>query len=261
MAASLLRPILTRAAQRAGAGIVAVVVAVALAVGTVLGLLGAVIVLEGQLGSPGPALALDAPANQAPALAASPLQRRLAQWPDWGLPAPLPRPGSTDLLYPEWFEGTWQVSSSDGAQYAVRFMASPAGVVGDRAFNAAAVGRAVLGEQLRSVANDPSNPNRQIARLQAATGPAIRLESTVVGRRREELGRDGLLVDELALQIVHGGGEPAVSRVETLSRFERQGNAAIAVTQWQASYPSPAAGLRAQARSTNQLTLRLERTE
>lgn len=261
MAASLLRPILARAVQRAGAGIVAVVVAVAVEVAMVLAMLGTGIVLEGQLGSPGPALALEAPAGQTQAPAASPLQRRLAQWPDWALPAPLPRPGSTDLLYPEWFEGTWQVSSSDGAEYAVRFMASPAGVVGDRAFNAAAVGRAVLGEQLRSVANDPTNPNRQIARLQAAAGPAISLESTVVGRRREELGRDGLLVDELALQIVHGRGDPAVSRVETLSRFERQGNAMIAVTQWQASYPSPAEGLRAQARSTNQLTLRLERRE
>ena len=252
MVASLLRPILARAAALAGAGIVAA--------GVLLSLVGA---------GPGslppalvsPALALEAPPRQAPVPPESPLQQRLAQWPDWELPAPLPRPGNGDLLYPDWFLGTWQVSSSDGATYTVRFVSSPAGVVGDRAFNAAAVGRAVLGDQLRSVANDPTNPNRQIARLQAAGGPPLSLESTVVGRRQEQQDGDQVLVDELALQIVRGRGEPAVSRVETLSRFERQGSDHIAVRQWQASYPSPAEGLRARPRSTNQLSLRLARRE
>lgn len=245
MPASPLHPILARAAALVAMGVMAGAALVAL--------------LGTALGSVPPALALEPPAGQTPATPVTPLERRLAQWPDWALPAPLPRPGSGDLLYPDWFLGSWQVSSSDGAQYTVRFVSGPTGVVGDRAFNAAAVGRAVLGDRLRSVANDPDNPNRQIARLQAGSGPPLSLESTVVGRRREQPDRDGLLVDELALQIVRGRGEPTVSRVETLSRFERQGSDRIAVSQWQATYPSPAEGLRAQPRSTSRLTLRLAR--
>ena len=189
------------------------------------------------------------------------LQQRLNSWPDWQLPAPLPRPGREDLLYPDWFLGNWQVNASDGESYGVRFIASPAGVVGDRAFNAAAVGAAVLGDQLQSVANDPTNPNRQIARLRLPSGDQLELESTVVGRRRENNSSDDLLVDELALQVMHGGGDVAVSRVETLSRFHRLEPDRIAATQWQATYPSPAEGLRVRARSTNQLSLTLQRVE
>ena len=57
------------------------------------------------------------------------LYERLRQWPTWNLPAPLARPGRADLLYPEWCAGHWQVRSSDGSSYEVRFPSTPAGVV------------------------------------------------------------------------------------------------------------------------------------
>jgi len=186
------------------------------------------------------------------------LAKRVRQWPQWELPAPLQRPGRRDLVYPDWFLGDWQVNSSDGSSYRVRFIRSPAGVVGDRSFNAAAVGRALLGDQLRGVANDPANPNRQIAHLLRADGQRLELESTVVGRRREQPASDELLVDELALQLLHGAGDPAVSRVETLSRFHRHQDGSITAQQWQASYGSPAEGLAAPALRSDHLSLRLE---
>lgn len=187
------------------------------------------------------------------------LSQRLQSWPDWSLPAPLPRPGRRDLLYPAWFLGDWQVQDSDGIRYRVRFVQGPEGVVGDRAFNALAVGRALLGDGLRSVANDPGNPNRQIARLAGPQGSSLELESTVVGRRREQPDDATLLVDELALQVLHGPGEPAVSRVETLTRFRRDGRGGIDAEQWQASYASPSAGLVASASRSSQRRLRFDR--
>ena len=54
--------------------------------------------------------------------AAGPLSLRLEQWPSWQLPAPLPRPSpGDDLIYPAWFEGDWQLSSSDGISAEVHF--------------------------------------------------------------------------------------------------------------------------------------------
>ena len=190
------------------------------------------------------------------------LPARAASWPDWHLPAPLQPAGTSDLIYPSWFAGSWQVSSTDADEpqstlhYPVRFAAPTRGVavVGDRAFNARAVGRALLGEALLSVVNDPANPNRQLARLQADR----LLESTVVARRSETEGNQ-LWSDELALQIVHdGGGNPRVSQVETLSRYQQHSDGSISGEQWQATYPSPAEGLRAAPLRTAHWRLRLQ---
>lgn len=182
------------------------------------------------------------------------LPARAASWPDWQLPAPLRPAGRNDLIYPDWFAGTWQLSSHDLAgqepdlRHPVRFAArAGGGVVGDRAFNANAIGQALLGPQLLAVDNDPANPNRQLARL----GGGVLLESTVVARRSESSG-DGsgggsFSADELALQVVRGpGGEPRISRVETLSRYHLESDGVISGEQWQATYPSPGDGLIAQ---------------
>jgi hypothetical protein len=197
----------------------------------------------------------------------APLEQRLTHWPQWQLPAPLPRPGRSDLEYPAWFTGQWQVTvrDPDGVdpelRYTVRFREDSRGaVVGDRAFNARAVGRALLGEALLAVANDPANPNRQIARL----SDDRRLESTVVGRSSYSPDGDSFLADELALQILHGPGDPRVSRVETLCRYRRLGKDRIEAEQWQASYGSPSEGLTAEARRSwrgQLLLLRIEAEE
>jgi hypothetical protein len=200
----------------------------------------------------------------APLQAASPdpLEQRQAQWPAWSLPAPLSRPGNHDLNYPAWFEGTWQVSSHDlsGQQadisYTVRFQRNDEGaVVGDRAFNASAIGRALLGDRLLDVQNDPLNPNRQLALLAGDQ----QLESTVIGRRTSAPNGDTFLADELALQVLHGPGDPRVSRVETLSRYRKLSPGHITAEQWQGSYASPAEGLKARSQRSWQGALSLER--
>lgn len=212
-------------------------------------------------------VSLASPARAAPATAEA-LQQRLEAWPAWSLPAPLERPGRDDLIYPDWFAGQWRVHSHDdpgmtgaGADlvYSVRFEPDARGrVVGDRAFNAGAVGRAILGERLLRVRNDPRNPNRQIALLT----DDLQLESTVIGRRTSQPDQDTLLAAELSLQVLHGGGEggdPRVSRVETLSRYRRLDDGRILGEQWQATYPSPAEGLAAPALRSWHGSLELQR--
>jgi len=193
---------------------------------------------------------------------AAALRQRQQAWPQWRLPAPLPRPGGRDLIYPNWFEGSWQATlhdlDGDSPDVQVRLRFRPDGrgaVVGDRAGNAAAMGRALLGHSLLRVRDDPRNPNRQIAEL----SDDRRLESTVVGRREEQPDADTLLADELTLQVLHGAGDPRVSRVETLSRYRRLGPDRIAGEQWQASYGSPADGLAAAALRSWRGSLVLER--
>ncbi len=192
---------------------------------------------------------------------ATPLADRARAWPSWSLPAPLERPGKSDLTYPSWFEGTWQVRS-DGLTYTVRFIRTRTGaVVGDRAFNAQAIGAALLGNASQAVANDPANPNRQIATFKPPSGPVFSLESTVVGRRQEPPSPTSFEADELALQVLHGPGDPRVSRVETLSRYELQADGQITADQWQATYPSPAYGLAAQPTGTDHVVLSLQRLD
>ena len=186
-----------------------------------------------------------------PAWAQSSLEQRLNSWPDWSLPAPLPRPSNRDdLIYPDWFAGLWQVESIDldapgdpPLLHQARFETDRRGrLVGDRSFNATAIGRALLGDQLLRVEDDPDSANRQIARLKGD----LYLETTVTGRRQDFPTADTFLSDELVLQILHTPGAPRLSRIETLSRYSRCDDD-ICAEQWQGRYASPGESLRDQA--------------
>ena len=167
---------------------------------------------------------------------ASPLSERVDQWPAWSLPGPLKRPSSQgDLIYPDWFEGIWEVNSIDVDApedapliHQARFVRDRRGrLVGDRSFNAQAIGRALLGDQLLRVEDDPDSANRQIATLKGDQS----LETPVTGRRQESPNSDSFLADELVLQILHAPGPPRLSRIETLSHYSRNGDA-IDAEQW-----------------------------
>ncbi|MAI99278.1 MAG: POLO box duplicated region, partial [Nisaea sp.] len=197
-----------------------------------------------------------------PAWAQDSLEQRLNSWPNWNLPAPLPRPSNRDdLIYPDWFEGLWQVESMDlddpgdpPLLHQARFETDRRGrLVGDRSFNANAIGRALLGDQLMGVEEDPDSANRQIARLKGN----LNLETTVTGRRQESPTADTFLADELVLQILHTPGAPRLSRIETLSRYKRCGED-ICAEQWQARYPDPGQTITNKAVSVHryQLTMR-----
>ena len=195
-----------------------------------------------------------------PAWAQSSLEQRLTSWPDWNLPAPLTRPSNRDdLIYPEWFDGLWQVESMDldapddpALLHQARFEQDKRGrLVGDRSFNATAIGRALLGDQLLGVDDDPDSANRQIARLKGD----LYLETTVTGRRQERPNPDTFLADELVLQILHTPGAPRLSRIETLSRYNRCGDD-ICAEQWQGRYASPGESLRDQTVAQHHYKLR-----
>jgi hypothetical protein len=183
---------------------------------------------------------------------ASLLDQRLQTWPDWRLPAPLPRPDRRgDLLYPAWFAGEWQVTSLDltaegetgePLRHQARFLIdAKQRVVADRAFNALAIGNAVLGSALLTVEQPADDHNRQLARLQNDQ----LLETTVIGRRQSDPQQEPFTTDELVLQIVHGPGAPRISRVETLSRCTPRPAAVehICADQWQARFSGPEQGL------------------
>ena len=191
---------------------------------------------------------------------ASPLEQRLELWPNWTLPAPLSRPSSRDdLIYPQWFQGRWQVESIDldaldqpAITHEARFISDRQNrLVGDRAFNAIAIGRALLGEQLLRVEDDPKSSNRQMAQLSGDR----RLETTVTGRKQQSPDANTFLADELVLQILHAPGPPRLSQVETLSRYQR-GGAAICAEQWQGIYPPPGENLRDTIKSSHHYQLR-----
>ena len=195
-----------------------------------------------------------------PAWAQSTLEQRLEAWPDWSLPAPLPRPSKRDdLVYPDWFIGLWQVESRDVDSpdeqpfiHQARFQPDRRGrLVGDRNFNATAIGQALLGEQLLRVEEDPDSANRQIAWFKGD----LHLETTVTGRRQEWRRPDTFLADELVLQILHAPGPPRISRIETLSRYRRCGDA-ICADQWQGRYSPPGESLRDQTVAQHHYQLR-----
>ena len=195
-----------------------------------------------------------------PAWAQGSLEQRLNSWPNWSLPAPLPRPSTRDdLIYPDWFAGLWQVESVDldapddpPLLHQASFEANLHGqLVGNRNFNATAIGRALLGEQLLRVEEDPDSANRQIARLKGD----LFLETTVTGRRQESPAAETFMADELVLQILHTPGAPRISRIETLSRYSRCGDD-ICAEQWQGRYASPGESLRDQAIAQHHYRLR-----
>ena len=146
------------------------------------------------------------------------------------------------MVYPTWFEGTWTVESTDledasTLDHLARFgttSTSRGAVVGDRNFNARAIGSAVLGDQLLAVEQAPGQVNRQLARLSNDR----QLETTVIGRRESPLDQPTFVSDELVLQILHGPGAPRISRIETLSRYERCDDG-ICAEQWQGRYSPP----------------------
>ena len=191
---------------------------------------------------------------------ASPLSERVDQWPAWSLPGPLKRPSSRgDLIYPDWFEGLWEVNSIDvdapedaPLTHQARFVRDRRGrLVSDRSFNALAIGKALLGEQLLRVEDDPDSANRQIAKLKGDQ----RLETTVTGRRQERSDEATFLADELVLQIMHAPGPPRLSRIETLSRYSRCGDD-ICADQWQGRYAPPGETLRSPALDHHHFRLR-----
>ncbi len=129
------------------------------------------------------------------------LFHRQQTWPDWQLSGSIYRSGlREDLFYPKWFEGFWEIESrdlSDPEQLILHHFGSfhpdlKHRIIGDRAFNVESLAKALLGEKLLKVVDDPISPNRQLAFLKGG----FFLETTVIGRSQGEDPLRGFFADE-----------------------------------------------------------------
>ena len=101
------------------------------------------------------------------------LENRVNQWPELYLPNFKLSDTSKDLIYPKWFEGNWLVTSQDIINdseepiiYKVNFFKNDSDlIVGNRAKNSESIGKAIFGDTLIKVINDPESINNQITYL------------------------------------------------------------------------------------------------
>ena len=205
---------------------------------------------------------------------ASPLAERLSTFPDWSTKPPV-QPSEGDLIYPDWMDGSWRMTSTlltmnaplapevitpgfDGnRQYLdmpieadIRFqkarvaqgkflnrpLKNTVGVVSDRAFNGLSLARAYLGDDwVKAVNVDPENPNRQITFLKDSQ----QLVSTVTGRALEQPDNNTFITTEVFQQFFRGG-RPTVylNEVENTTAYHYKQDHIVA-DQITAIYLSP----------------------
>ena len=184
----------------------------------------------------------------------SQLSERKSIWPDWYVPSLLKRPRlKEDLIYPDWFEGVWDVNSKiesdtneESILHSAKFVRNSSGkLIADREYNTKSYALSEKNAGFLSVKNDPKSPNRQFAKL---TDDRY-LETKIIGRLQENINHDIFITDELILQILHTPELSRVSQVETLTEFRKCGsnvnnvaqlnNFNICGEQFQAIYKEP----------------------
>tara|TARA_B100000902_G_scaffold387808_1_gene432480 strand:+ start:548 stop:1258 length:711 start_codon:yes stop_codon:yes gene_type:complete len=152
------------------------------------------------------------------------LENREKLWPELYLPSLKFSNISKDLIYPTWFEGNWLVTSKDlindsepPIKYEVNFFKNDLNeVVGNRAKNSESVGRAVFGNNLIKVVNDPKSINNQITYLKND----FYIDSRITGRNQVE-DDNVFFADEFVIQTVHKPGASRINQVETISKFQK----------------------------------------
>ena len=158
----------------------------------------------------------------------SQLLERKSTWPDWRIPTFLKRPNlKEDLIYPEWFEGEWDVNSKievdknkESIFHSAKFIRNSSGeLVAEREYNTQSFALSSKNGGFLSVKNDPKSPNRQFAKLSEDRY----LETKIIGRLYERINDDFFITDELILQIFHTPELSRVSQVETLTEFRKCG--------------------------------------
>ncbi len=159
----------------------------------------------------------------------SQLSVRKSTWPNWYLPSFLKRPSlRDDLIYPDWFEGVWEVESKiisdkneEPIHHVAKFIYNSSGtVIADREYNSQSYALSIKNSGFLSVKNDPNSPNRQFAKL---TGKRY-LETKIIGRLQEEISKNIFITDELILEILHSPELSGYSQVETLTEFKKCGS-------------------------------------
>ena len=198
------------------------------------------------------------------------LSQRIDRFPQWKSKPPV-QLAKGDLAYPEWMEGTWQVTSTLIEQVAplapdivtpgfeasqkdvnkphkfqVRFgkeyfsagkqIVSSIPVVADQAFNGKNIAQAYLGkESVLSVKVDPDNPNQQITQLRGGR----RLIAKVTGRGTEQPQEDRFIATEITQQLFRSNERIYLNEVETTSAYHLLKPGQIEAEQITAIYLSP----------------------
>ncbi|AFZ12461.1 hypothetical protein Cri9333_1571 [Crinalium epipsammum PCC 9333] len=182
------------------------------------------------------------------------LSQRLAQFSHWESKPPVSA-ASGDLIYPNWIEGTWNVTSTlvdlaaplapdvvtpgfesnrqylnQPVSFTVSFVKASSTtqtgiilplqtstqVIADRAFNGLNIGRAYLGDRaIQSVKVDPNSPNRQITLLKGDR----QLISIVTGRNSESPNSDQFVATEVSQQIFGSKPQLYFNTVETTTAY------------------------------------------
>ncbi len=152
------------------------------------------------------------------------LENRVNQWPQLYLPNFKLSDTSKDLIYPKWFEGNWLVTSQDIINdseepviYKVNFFKNDSDlIVGNRAKNSESIGKAIFGDTLIKVVNDPQSINNQITYLK----DDFYIDSRITGRNQIQ-DDDIFFADELVIQTAHKPGASRINQVETISKFKK----------------------------------------
>jgi len=199
------------------------------------------------------------------------LENRVNKWPEIYLPNFKFSDTSKDLIYPKWFEGSWLVTSQDiindseePVMYKVNFFKNDSDlIVGNRAKNAESIGKAIFGDTLIMVVNDPHSINNQITYLK----DDFYIDSRITGRNQIQAD-DIFFADELVIQTAHKPGASRINQVETISKFQKcskknlEGNnlhkPAICGMQYVASYGSKVGDPSIHAIKTNKYKLTFE---
>ena len=152
------------------------------------------------------------------------LENRVNQWPELYLPNFKLSDTSKDLIYPKWFEGNWLVTSQDikheseePVVYKASFYKNNLNqVIGNRSQNSESIGKAIFGDTLIKVVNDPTSFNSQITYLKND----FYIDSRITGRTQIK-DNDIFFADELVIQTAHKPGASRVNQVEAISKFKK----------------------------------------
>ena len=152
------------------------------------------------------------------------LDNRENLWPELYLPNFQLSDTTKDLIYPSWFEGNWLVTSEDlthkseePVMYEVNFYKNNLKeIVGNRSKNSESIGKAIFGDTLIKVVNDPQSFNSQITYLK----DDLYIDSRITGRTQIQ-DNDIFFADELVIQTSHKPGASRVNQVEIISKFKK----------------------------------------
>ena len=152
------------------------------------------------------------------------LDNRENLWPELYLPNFQLSDTSKDLIYPNWFEGNWLVTAQDltyeseePVEYQVNFYKNNLNeVIGNRSKNSESIGKAIFGDKLIKVVNDPKSFNSQITYLK----DDLYIDSRITGRTQIQ-DNDIFFADEFVIQTAHKPGASRINQVEAISKFKK----------------------------------------